>query len=39
MAAVGSTSLSAFNDYAHSQGVGADRFADHAANKANYCAC
>jgi autotransporter-associated beta strand protein len=36
MAAVGSTSLSAFNDYAHSQGVDADRFADHATNKANY---
>jgi len=36
MAAVGSTSLSAFKDYAHSQGVNADRFADHATNKANY---
>jgi autotransporter-associated beta strand protein len=36
MAAVGSTSLTAFKDYAHSQGVDADRFADHAANKANY---
>jgi len=36
MAAVGSTSLAAFKDYAHSQGVSADRFADHAANKANY---
>jgi autotransporter-associated beta strand protein len=36
MAAVGSTSLLTFNDYAHSQGVDADRFADHATNKANY---
>jgi autotransporter-associated beta strand protein len=36
MAAVGSTGLAAFKDYAHSQGVDADRFADHATNKANY---
>lgn len=36
MAAVGSTSLAAFKDYAHSQGVDADRFADHATNKASY---
>jgi autotransporter-associated beta strand protein len=36
MAAVSSTSLSAFKDYAHSQGVDTDRFADHATNKANY---
>ena len=36
MAATRSTSLAAFNDYAHSQGLGTDRFADHAANKANY---
>lgn len=36
MAAVGSTSLAEFNDFAHSQGTSADRFADHATNKANY---
>ena len=36
MAAVGATSLATFNDFAHSQGVGADRFADHAANQADY---
>jgi len=36
MAAVGASSPAAFNAYAHSQGIGADRFADHAANKADY---
>jgi autotransporter-associated beta strand protein len=36
MAAVGASSLAAFNAYAHSQAASADRFADHAANKANY---
>jgi len=36
MAAVGASSPAAFNAYAHSQGTGADRFADHAANKADY---
>jgi len=36
MAAVGASSPAAFNAYAHSQAASADRFADHAANKANY---
>jgi len=36
MAATGASSPAALNDYAHSQAVSADRFADHAANKANY---
>ena len=36
MAAVGASSPAAFNAYAHSQATSADRFADHAANKANY---
>ncbi len=36
MAAVGASSPAAFNAYAHSQSTSADRFADHAANKANY---
>ncbi|MFL6629381.1 MAG: autotransporter-associated beta strand repeat-containing protein [Vitreoscilla sp.] len=36
MAAVGASSPTAFNAYAHSQATSADRFADHAANKANY---
>lgn len=36
MAAVGASSPAAFNAFAHSQSVDADRFADHAANKANY---
>jgi autotransporter-associated beta strand protein len=36
MAAVGASSPASFNAYAHSQGPGTDRFADHAANKAAY---
>ncbi len=36
MAAVGVTTPAALKAYAHSQSVAADRFADHAANKANY---
>jgi autotransporter-associated beta strand protein len=36
MAAVGASSPAAFNVYAHSQATSADRFADHAANRANY---
>ena len=36
MAAVGASSPAAFNAWAHSQAASADRFADHAANKANY---
>jgi autotransporter-associated beta strand protein len=36
MTAVGVTSLSALNDFAHSQAISDDRFADHAANKAAY---
>ena len=36
MAAVGASSPAAFNAYAHSQTTSADRFADHAANKADY---
>ena len=36
MAAVGASSPAAFNAYAHSQPASADRFADHAANKASY---
>ncbi|MDR6522420.1 autotransporter-associated beta strand protein [Variovorax paradoxus] len=36
MAAVGASDAVAFNDFAHSQGATADRFADHAASKADY---
>ncbi|MDN6884676.1 phosphatase PAP2 family protein [Variovorax sp. CAN2819] len=36
MAAVGASDAVAFNDFAHSQGTAADRFADHAASKADY---
>ena len=36
MAAVGASDTTAFNNFAHSQGVDADRFADHAASKAAY---
>lgn len=36
MAAVGASDAVAFNDFAHSQGTTADRFADHAASKADY---
>jgi autotransporter-associated beta strand protein len=36
MAAVGVSSPAAFRAYAHSQAPSADRFADHAANKAEY---
>lgn len=36
MAAVGASSPTAFNAYAHSQATSADRFADHASNKASY---
>lgn len=36
MAAVGAATPTAFNAYAHSQSLSADRFADHATNKANY---
>jgi autotransporter-associated beta strand protein len=36
MAATSSTDLAAFNSYAHSASTATDRFADHAANKANY---
>ncbi|NVM93047.1 autotransporter-associated beta strand protein [Variovorax sp. SG517] len=36
MAAVGASDAAAFNDFAHSQGTAADRFADHAASKADY---
>jgi autotransporter-associated beta strand protein len=36
MAAVGASSAAAFNAYAHSQAGSADRFADHATNKADY---
>jgi autotransporter-associated beta strand protein len=36
MAATSSTDLAAFNTYAHSATTATDRFADHAANKANY---
>jgi len=36
MAAVGASSPASFNAFAHSQTVSADRFADHAANKAAY---
>ncbi len=36
MAAVGAATPTAFNQFAHSQAVAADRFADHATNKANY---
>jgi autotransporter-associated beta strand protein len=36
MAAVGASSPAAFNAYAHSLATSADRFADHAANKADY---
>jgi len=36
MAAAGASSPAAFYDYAHSQGVDADRFADHDRNKADY---
>ncbi|MGJ7609757.1 MULTISPECIES: phosphatase PAP2 family protein [unclassified Variovorax] len=35
-AAVGARDAAAFNDFAHSQGVAADRFADHDASKADY---
>jgi autotransporter-associated beta strand protein len=36
MAAVGAGNSAAFNDFAHSQDVAADRFADLAASKADY---
>ena len=36
MAAAGTTDLVAFNTYAHTATPANDRFADHAANKANY---
>uniref|UniRef100_UPI000D35E674 acid phosphatase n=1 Tax=unclassified Variovorax TaxID=663243 RepID=UPI000D35E674 len=36
MAAVGAGDAAAFNDFAHSQNAAADRFADHAASKADY---
>jgi len=36
MAAVGASSPSAFNAFAHAQPLSADRFADHAANKADF---
>jgi autotransporter-associated beta strand protein len=36
MAATSTTDLAAFNTYAHSATTATDRFADHAANKANY---
>jgi autotransporter-associated beta strand protein len=36
MAASGKTDLAAFNAFAHSATTATDRFADHAANKANY---
>ena len=36
MAAVGASSPDAFNAYAHSLDTSADRFAEHAVNKANY---
>jgi autotransporter-associated beta strand protein len=36
MAAVGAGDPAAFNDFAHSQDAAADRFADHAASKADY---
>jgi autotransporter-associated beta strand protein len=36
MAAVGASDATAFNSFAHSQGTAADRFADHAASKADY---
>ncbi len=36
MAAVGAATPAAFNAYAHSQDISADRFANHATNKANY---
>ncbi|GGP21098.1 phospholipid phosphatase [Silvimonas iriomotensis] len=36
MAATGTSTLAAFNQYAHSGTTSTDRFADHAANKANY---
>ncbi|MFM9926349.1 phosphatase PAP2 family protein [Variovorax sp. H27-G14] len=35
-AAVGARDAAALNDFAHSQGAAADRFADHAASKADY---
>jgi len=36
MAAAGVTTAAALNDFAHSQSLASDRFADHAANKAAY---
>ncbi|MBB5190908.1 autotransporter-associated beta strand protein [Silvimonas terrae] len=36
MAATNTTTLAAFNQFAHSGTTSTDRFADHAANKANY---
>lgn len=36
MAAVGASTATALNDFAHSQDTTVDRFADHARNKANY---
>lgn len=36
MAAVGAADPAAFNTFAHAQSSSADRFADHATNKANY---
>ncbi|GGP27970.1 acid phosphatase [Silvimonas amylolytica] len=36
MAATNTTTLAAFNQYAHSGTTSTDRFADHATNKANY---
>ncbi|RSZ29867.1 phosphatase PAP2 family protein [Variovorax beijingensis] len=36
MTAVGASDAAAFNSFAHSQDAAADRFADHAASKADY---
>ncbi|MDQ0608264.1 autotransporter-associated beta strand protein [Variovorax sp. W1I1] len=36
MTAVGASDAAAFNSFAHSQGAAVDRFADHAASKADY---